>query len=84
MKRFALRARLSLSKGKNIFVHFDTNTALFESKYVLGFSSLVSRKQYRPRTTDNDFNIQIFRHFLPNKNNQTSLKNLLISKKNSC
>lgn len=51
---------------KIIFVHFDTNTALFRTTNILLDSgSLVSRKQYRPRTTDNDFNIQIFRHFLP-------------------
>lgn len=30
-------------------------------------SDLVSSKQYRPRTTDNDFTIQIFRHFLPDR-----------------
>lgn len=53
---------------------FDMNTALKKKIYIythihilLESSNLVSSKQYRPRTTDNDFTIRIFRHFLTDR-----------------
>lgn len=51
---------------------FDMNTALTKEKqyihiHILKSSNLVSSKQYRPRTTDNDFTIRIFRYFLPDR-----------------
>jgi len=44
--------------------HFKNNIYIH---ILLEPSDLVSSKQYRPRTTDNDFTIQIFRHFLPDR-----------------
>lgn len=57
-----------------MFLHFDMNTALFMEIHKIDCSSLVSRVQYRPRTTDNDFTIRIFCHFLPPSQKTKTIK----------